>query len=743
MMSGEQQSLFGLVESPEGSRPDWFGLSIDYRRLFDALQDGWLRPPPADSGSLVGVDGYLCDVEEPNGKRIPVQIRIDIARLPDIEVLTLRDNHWQSMSLSNVVATDAAVFWPGPLPLFSTINLCVSSEEQRVRLLSIGKRTANVEVPAVRVSANAQDIPKPAKSSLVAGSGLIVPARHDALRGAISMAIWAVPRIDPWLELLTASLSAWSQKLSDVAESVDASWWRLPPWMRAKDATPSSVEERLWLAASEVFTSPDRKGMRDSVEKISALARQGESVDDTRMIEEWRSTTHRVLTAEGAIRLEAWREHPVGLAIQLVLTRPKPTAFRTWFDDNRITLPPAVAWSAATLCGLLQGYRNLDTRFRGKEVQREVVAVQSLRMCSDGASISWPRVNNDPPKWQRKTGNFLLSWGGIEFACKQEQERGKWYAANLENDDVQSEALGIAKENGWPCRKRIISFGEGVRPVLGSGLIESRERAVQTLGDIQVQLLPVDQVEEVLDADKFRRFISVEPGCFAAPPASEDGAKSLEHSTSIPGLTVIPDFITEAEEKAILGEIDHSDWNNELQRRVQHYGWRYDYKSRQIDPSMHLGPLPAWAYKIAQRLVDVGYFRDGFPDQVIVNEYCGNQGITPHIDSPASFTGVVAMVSLLESWEMEFQRGREKNKVCQKLEQRSATILEGEARYKWKHGIPKRKTEPGTVKPGNKKPSRIQRDRRVSLTFRKVTDAAQLSDGGAETVQDSRRSKSG
>lgn len=96
---------------------------------------------------------------------------------------------------------------------------------------------------------------------------------------------------------------------------------------------------------------------------------------------------------------------------------------------------------------------------------------------------------------------------------------------------------------------------------------------------------------------------------------------------------------------------------------------------------------------------------------------------TRHVDSPASFTGVVAMVSLLESWEMQFRKRRENTKVV-RLERRSATILEGEARYKWTHEIPKRKTEPGPVKPGKKRPSRIPRDRRVSLTFRKVIDAA-------------------
>ena len=334
--------------------------------------------------------------------------------------------------------------------------------------------------------------------------------------------------------------------------------------------------------------------------------------------------------------------------------------------------------------------------------------------------MSWPVVSNDPPTWRKKSGNFILSWGGREFACKHPQERGKWYVADLENEVVQRHALNIANGNGWPCSRRIIAFSEGVRPTVGSGLIEVSKGEVETRGDIRVQLLPDDRVQEVLDVEAFRHLIAIESGHFAAPP--EPGVDSPEPPVRVPGLRLIQNFITETEEKEILRKIDQSDWSNELQRRVQHYGWRYDYKSRQIDPSMHIGPLPNWANEIAHRLVDGGYFEHGPPDQVIVNEYCGSQGIAAHIDSPASFTGVVAMVSLLESWEMAFRKRRNKTKVVQRLERRSATILEGDARYEWTHEIPKRKNEPGPVKPGNKKPSRVPRGRRISLTFRKVVD---------------------
>ena len=68
------------------------------------------------------------------------------------------------------------------------------------------------------------------------------------------------------------------------------------------------------------------------------------------------------------------------------------------------------------------------------------------------------------------------------------------------------------------------------------------------------------------------------------------------------------------------------------------------------------------------------------------------------------------MISLLESWEMVFRNKKDRRKVSQRLERRSATIMRGPARYQWTHEIPNRKFEPGCRR----------RSRRISLTFRKV-----------------------
>ncbi len=154
--------------------------------------------------------------------------------------------------------------------------------------------------------------------------------------------------------------------------------------------------------------------------------------------------------------------------------------------------------------------------------------------------------------------------------------------------------------------------------------------------------------------------------------------------------------------------IDQGTWNRELKRRVQHFGWRYNYKTRRIDEELNLGPLPTWAMSIATRLHQEGLLPH-VPDQVIVNEYIGKQGISRHIDCQPCFEDGIAMISLLESWEMVFRRAPN-HMVAKVLQHGSVTVMTGDARYRWSHEIPQRAVEPDGS----------ERARRVSVTFRKV-----------------------
>jgi alkylated DNA repair dioxygenase AlkB len=176
----------------------------------------------------------------------------------------------------------------------------------------------------------------------------------------------------------------------------------------------------------------------------------------------------------------------------------------------------------------------------------------------------------------------------------------------------------------------------------------------------------------------------------------------------IDGMTYDPDFLNLTEQISVLREVDDQPWRNDLKRRVQHYGYRYDYKARQVDRAMYLGPLPPFALPVAGKLVARMYFPQ-LPDQLIVNEYLPGQGITAHVDCEPCFAGTIAMVSLGWAYEMEFIHSQTKEVRPILLAPGSVLVISGEARYHWFHQIKARKRDHG-----------IRRERRVSLTFRNV-----------------------
>ena len=204
---------------------------------------------------------------------------------------------------------------------------------------------------------------------------------------------------------------------------------------------------------------------------------------------------------------------------------------------------------------------------------------------------------------------------------------------------------------------------------------------------------------------------------FTSSPEQSTEQQSLlrnqKATTSIDGFRYVENYISEYQHDWLLAEIDKYEWLDDLKRRVQHYGFKYDYKARRVDMDMHIGELPEWLKRLSQKLHKDEHMPE-VADQVIVNEYLPGQGIASHIDCEPCFKDTIVSLSLGSGCVMNFTNKFDKTKkIPVWLEPRSLVVLSGEARDKWLHGIPARKSDESN---GHK----YDRQRRVSLTFRKV-----------------------
>ena len=171
---------------------------------------------------------------------------------------------------------------------------------------------------------------------------------------------------------------------------------------------------------------------------------------------------------------------------------------------------------------------------------------------------------------------------------------------------------------------------------------------------------------------------------------------------SIPGLRYLPDYITEADERALAAAIDRRPWNTEWRRRRQPYGGGYGTKG----PA---APIPEWGRRLADRIHADGLTPEPF-DHMLVNEYQPGQGIAPHRDY-APYGRTVVSLSLLSACVMDFRHPATGRRERLLLEPRSLLVLSDRARYEWEHGIAPRTKD---VWHG----LRIARARRLSVTFR-------------------------
>ncbi len=157
------------------------------------------------------------------------------------------------------------------------------------------------------------------------------------------------------------------------------------------------------------------------------------------------------------------------------------------------------------------------------------------------------------------------------------------------------------------------------------------------------------------------------------------------------GLLYRPDFVTPAEEYALMEEVGKLKFGQVrmhgvvARRRVVHYGVNYAYESWRVT----LGPeIPPFLLPIRERAAAWLELEPPELAEVLITQYPKGATIGWHRDAPPF--GHVVGISLLAPCRMRFHRregdARETRELV--LAPRSAYALTGPARSQWQHHIP-------------------------------------------------------
>ena len=96
--------------------------------------------------------------------------------------------------------------------------------------------------------------------------------------------------------------------------------------------------------------------------------------------------------------------------------------------------------------------------------------------------------------------------------------------------------------------------------------------------------------------------------------------RGLDAAALPPGVAYISDVLSREEEQAINDRLDAGEWSNTLKRRVQHFGYLYDYRARTVTADAYLGDLPAWLETgrgtIGHGRIFHGFARPGYRERV-------------------------------------------------------------------------------------------------------------------------------
>jgi len=162
------------------------------------------------------------------------------------------------------------------------------------------------------------------------------------------------------------------------------------------------------------------------------------------------------------------------------------------------------------------------------------------------------------------------------------------------------------------------------------------------------------------------------------------------------GLVYREELLSEAEERALLDEIERLDFQEirmhgvVAKRTARHFGVDYDYERRGL--ITEADPIPEWILPVRTAAAGLAGLAPDELVEVLVQRYPEGAQIGWHRDAP--MFGTVVGVSLLSQCRMRFRRDVRGERHTHELElaPRSGYVLAGEARTAWQHHVPPTKS---------------------------------------------------
>ncbi len=200
--------------------------------------------------------------------------------------------------------------------------------------------------------------------------------------------------------------------------------------------------------------------------------------------------------------------------------------------------------------------------------------------------------------------------------------------------------------------------------------------------------------------------------------------KNIQIMEDLPGFFYFPKVIEPDFANEIVEFLNNEKWKgvtaSETGRKVQQYGYEYDYSTRKGTDFKKIEPIPELLVILQQmglntvhELVDQKIFESCQLNQCIVNKYEPKQGISAHTDK-SNFGPVIVCFTLGSGTTMTFSKidkDGTKHVINKYVEPNSVYLMTGESRYIWKHEIKPRVTD-----------NKIRRTTRISVTFRTVSE---------------------